>query len=93
MPDNTKQKILRLFIMTLACAASLATVSWRTITTRPSARPQQQLNGIADQVVLPQAYNLIHRLVGPSVVAIHLREQINRLYLERRCADPRSCGR
>lgn len=36
---------------------------------------QRELHEIADSMLLPRAFNLIHQLVGPSVVSIHTLER------------------
>ena len=38
------------------------------------AEQQAELDAIADQLILPRAFNLIHQLVGPSVVKIVLQQ-------------------
>ena len=55
----------------------LAALGCSTAATDPveRAQMQQELSAIADSLKLPRAYNLIHELVGPSVVSIHTRER------------------
>lgn len=45
--------------------------------TNDRAAMQDELNAIADSLKLPRAFNLIHRLVGPSVVSIRTSERVN----------------
>jgi len=47
------------------------------------ATQQAELDRIADRVLLPRAFNLIHELVGPSVVSVHTSQHRRYLHFGR----------
>jgi len=58
----------------LLAAVALPLVAQEAESSRAEMRAE--LDTLADRVVLPRAFNLIHQLVGPSVVSIHTSEQV-----------------